>query len=586
METMKTRMNVLFVLAVLCSFLAIGSMAEAAESVLDVIPGDALGFGVVNRLGATDAKIVRLIERMGISFEGTPLEAIKRAARASKGLDDKGSVAVMFMPGPKSDDMPKPAILVPVVDYNEFLENFDTEKLTDEIQRVELPNGQALVAHKNGHALLVQSGDQELLESILANETSIAKQVAPWAAWIDESDASAVLTGRAIKMLADTISKKIDEMKPMFETMGPQGEQAIAGFAMYQKAFALMGREVDMAGIGVVIEQDGSVRLTSLGRMDPDGTLADSFKDVPALPHNIWTGIPNEPFAFAAAGAMPKGLIEGLMEFSMNAMKGGPNIYQLDEARMKQMTEMSVEMMKGVQGMSLAMGVVEKGQPLYLKTTGAYWVDDSEAFLKRYVELINSMTQLTDEAKSPLANMTAVPVEIAGRNGLEVTIDLSAMYDQPELAQFAPLFQAMFGPEIAMKTYLVAADAKTIVLAYLDKDRAADAVKATGPSANLDASPAVAAMIRRLPTDAQWIGVWSPQGTIQLVQAMLAGFAPEGTDISLPDFPETPPVGFAMKASPDEVRKELLIPIEVIKAISAYLPQLQQTMMPQAVPTH
>jgi hypothetical protein len=74
------------------------------------------------------------------------------------------------------------------------------------------------------------------------------------------------------------------------------------------------------------------------------------------------------------------------------------------------------------------------------------------------------------------------------------------------------------------------------------------------------------------------VGFWNIGGTIQMVNAILAGMAEQGIDLMLPPFPEAPPVAFAMKASGNEVRKELVIPFGTLKAVSMYAVQLQALM--------
>ncbi len=574
---MKTKKRAWLLAAVFCLGVLAASAAQAAQSVLDVIPDDALGFALINRIGQTDAKIKELGELIQMPITQTPLEAFKRFAGIEKGLDEKGTAALVVMRASDPDDDPRPVAFVPVTDYKAFIGQFEPEKVTDAISRVTVGDGPSLVANKGDYALFVKTDNQDLLESLLASRKSVAEQVTPWREWIDRSDAVAVATGHAVKLFAEEASDKLDEVRPMFEGMGEQGAQVVAVFEMYKKILRTASKELTMAGVGVLVEKDGSLRLSGRGQFAPDGQLAGWFKGAKGRPSNTWTGIPNEPFALAAAGVLPEGLMKGLMDFSTKMMKNMQNIYGLNEEQMEKLADISVKSMKGVRGMSMALGVVEPGQPLYRGVTGTMWVDDAEAFLDRYAEVVKSMSKLAAEAEhSPLTTMTATPTQIAGRKGFELTVDLAPMYERPELEQLAPLFKAMYGPDSKLSVYLAAADRNTVVFAYLDKAGAVKAVKAaTGASATLAADPTVAAMTKRLPADAQWIGFWSPRGTVQLAGRMIEGFAPEGSAVSLPEFPKTPPIGFAMKVSPTGAHKELLIPVEALKELSAYVKQIQ-----------
>ena len=61
-----TRRRALVTAAVTCLVLLAGSLAQAAQNPPEVIPEEALGFAVVNRLAETDAKIQRLAKELGL----------------------------------------------------------------------------------------------------------------------------------------------------------------------------------------------------------------------------------------------------------------------------------------------------------------------------------------------------------------------------------------------------------------------------------------------------------------------------------------------------------------------------------------
>lgn len=556
------------------------STARAADTVLDLIPDDALAFAVVNRIGQTDAKIEQLAQSMKKpSTEETLLEMLQKKFHVEEGLDRQRAVAVVAMPSSRPAGEPVPFVLVPVTNYQAFVDQFEPEEVTSKISRVTFGREDGLMANKDGYAIVVEYRNQALLETLLAGKTSIAESVAPWKTWIDESDAIAVVTAQGVKLFTDRASKELDKMKPVFERMGPQGAQAAAVFAMYQRMLAMAGKEFTAVGAGLVIEKDNSVHLTGRARFQPGGELAGWFKDIKPLAANPWAGVPNEPYALAGAGVLPEELMKGLMGFSMDAMKANSSIYGLNDEQMKQLAAMSVESMKDVQAMAMSFGVVEPGQPLYQAVTTTLRVTDSQAFLDQYADLVKSMAQLAADAdQSMLKGMTATPVEIAGCKGIDLTVNLSALYENPQFGRFAPIFKAMYGPENEMHVYLVAADKTTVAVAYLDRDRAELAVKAaTQAGESLAANASLASMTKRLPEGAQWLMFWDLQGTIQLVQRVIDMAAPAGA-IELPEFPAAPPVAVGVTVSPTEARKDVLIPAEVLQAVPGYVGQMKRSL--------
>ena len=83
---MKTKKCVWLLAAVFCLGVLGTSAAQAAQSVLEVIPDDALGFAVINRIGQTDAKIKELgelVEAKGMYHDGHPVVGSYPTAEAN-----------------------------------------------------------------------------------------------------------------------------------------------------------------------------------------------------------------------------------------------------------------------------------------------------------------------------------------------------------------------------------------------------------------------------------------------------------------------------------------------------------------------
>ena len=74
---MKTKRSIWLLAAAFCFGVFAVSAARAAQSVIEVIPDDALGFALVNRVGQTDAKIRDLAEVIGMPLPGMP-ESVRR----------------------------------------------------------------------------------------------------------------------------------------------------------------------------------------------------------------------------------------------------------------------------------------------------------------------------------------------------------------------------------------------------------------------------------------------------------------------------------------------------------------------------
>jgi hypothetical protein len=127
-----------------------------------------------------------------------------------------------------------------------------------------------------------------------------------------------------------------------------------------------------------------------------------------------------------------------------------------------------------------------------------------------------------------------------------------------------------------MTAYVLAADKHVVVFSYLSEDVAKKALAAVkNADASLAAEAGVAATTAKLPTDADWYAYLSPTGTLEFVNNTLASVLPAGTEIKLPPFPETPPLGFSAKVDAAGVWKQIYIPADVVKSIAPYAMQVR-----------
>ena len=562
--------------AAVCGLILLGAMpCLAAQSVLEMVPDDAFGAVIINQMAQTDAKIQKLGQQIQMPAP-SPLMMLKAMAKAEKGLDEKGSAAVIAMPAKEDGGRPIPVIVLPVSDYKVFVGQFAPEKVTDAISKVTIGDRRTLVANKDGYALFAQADDQEAFQAVLESDKSVAAEVAPWKQWATDNDAVVIVTRHGLKLFFARADKELEKAKEAMASMGDQAAPATAAFDMYREMFGVAEKGIAAVGVGLVIEEDGALRLSTNGLFVPGEDLAKWFEGVKPLEGNALAGLPKGPFVGAVAGPLPSAMMESLMRVSVDMMKASPNVYGLNEEQTEKLAKISTETMKGVQGMSMMLGIAKPGEPLYAGMAGAMWTEDSEAFLNRYAEQTKASAELAAGAeKSPLKSIKVEPIEIDGAKGFKVKMDLSSMFSMPGMEKQAKMLEKMYG-EGEMIAYILAADKNVVVFSYRSEDVAKRALAAVkNADASLAAEAGVAATAVKLPTDADWYAYLSPTGTLEFVNNTLASVLPAGTEIKLPPFPETPPLGFSAKVDAAGVWKQIYIPADVVKSIAPYAVQVR-----------
>jgi len=342
----------------------------------------------------------------------------------------------------------------------------------------------------------------------------------------------------------------------------------------------LAEEEVTGVALGVRIGEGGLVRINERVRFRPDGALSHVGWPESAA-EGLLAGLPRGPFVVAFGGVLPEGASDALMQFSVDMMKAMPNLYGLTDEQADQIMEISQDSMKGLRGMSFMMGVSEPDAPMYGNMVFAMQLDDAHAYLDAYRKLIEAMNEIVQDAESSiLSEMKVTEIDLKGTPGLKVEMDFPALPGMDGDPNAPKLMEGLFGPGGKIRVFMAAADEHTVVAAYTKRAALRRCLRAAKrPQAALAADEGVAATAALLPPGAPVVGYWSPQGTVAFLNRAISLFGPgEQPGITLPDFPETPPIGMAATFSADEVQTRVVIPGEVLKAIGAYVVEFQRMM--------
>jgi hypothetical protein len=77
-----------------------------------------------------------------------------------------------------------------------------------------------------------------------------------------------------------------------------------------------------------------------------------------------------------------------------------------------------------------------------------------------------------------------------------------------------------------------------------------------------------------LPAGSQWIGFINPAGIMKFAQIIMKTAAPQ-IAAKVPNFPETQPLGFAVRADSGIIDTEFVVPADTLRGIGEYVQQVQ-----------
>jgi len=577
----------------LAAALVLLSLAAAgrAESILDHLPPDAKGFALVRNVEAANAKIekfLKIFEELTDSPLPAPWPFIKAATGLGEGLNEQGDALIALLSGPDGGDEPRPMLLVAVADYAKFAASISGDP-SGEICRVTIAGEEVLAARRGSYAMLMNVEHRPVMESILASDPTAAASLAPLADWMATTDLSLVLTPMGVDVLTklgqSTLAEQRAQLRdqttdPALAAMLKQYQQ---GLEMYELVLGFLGAEVNVAAVGLSIDEATNVRVSKRMVLEQDGQMA-RWGDAPAPSQPPLAGFPAEPFVFGGGGPTPSTWGEAMASFARKmterfAKESG--FEKFDDDQWKKVEESWKSVMQGIHSTSFVMLPGEKADPLVSNVFYVVKVDDAEHYLQASRESYELWNSLLESSTSDLGAMMKYEfqdVEVAGKKGLLMTSDMSKVADDAQLPMFGAAMNSIFGEDGKFRIYLIAADKTTIVTALASTERVAKAIDyAMAGETGLAQSADVQTTVKLLEPGASWQVFVSPQGTVQwgsrLATLLLAQFG--GTAPDVPDYPDSPPVGFSWTLTGGQLHAEMVWPIETLDGLAAYIKKSQ-----------
>jgi hypothetical protein len=569
--------------------------ARAAESVLTIVPSDALGVGIVKNLSQADAKIKKLAGLVQAP-PASPLDLVKAEFGIAKGLDEKGALALIVLPGPRAAE-PASMMAVPVADYKEFLGQFNGAKPDEKISEITAAGAKTAVAHRGGYALLVPLRFRPALEKALDAKENIAGELAGIEPWLAENDAAFVGTRAGIRWAAAAARQELKHAEDLPDAgMGSSMDTIRAMLRFYDQMLALAEEEVALAAAAVSADDQGTVRVTGRVRFVKQSKLGESLAAIKPADQDLMAGLPPGPFVFAFGGAMPEPLMKRLAALGAGFIQKSDSLSGLSPEQAEQWAKISMQALERAHSAAMVMKTGKRGEPVYSNIFGAFRVDDSARFLDQYQKQLEAMNRVLKEAKSDVLKPSELKkTEIGGLPALEVevTIPIPKTTGQDPLQQMQQtMMQAMFGAGGKMKYYVAPANETTAVFGYgttAEKvGEAVEMVRSAKPGLAGDKDVALTAAL--LPAGAQWVGYVSPRGymsmTQRMMQQMMAAMPdrPGFSEPAIPPFPQTSPVGMALKATSSGLEGTVVVPSVMLKAVGEYVNTMRQATMNPQIP--
>jgi hypothetical protein len=566
-------------LCTVCVLLLAASFAPGAENILKLVPESASGLVIINQPGTVSAKLQALGREMQLPVPDL-LAMFKANFNVSEGFDENGTIALVVLPpqGNEPIPIPTPILLLPVTDYGKFIQQFEPENATEEVTKIKVMNTPAWVRNIGGYAALTDISHREVLEKTLKISPEVPRGLAPWQEWLATNDVAGVLLRPGIKNLSAAAQKRLQMLKSILARGGEQQKQAAAVFEVYEKILQAAAKEITACALGLQLDKQNVLRATSRTALVSDGQLAKLLGKLRPAKENFLKGLPDEPFVAAGGGVFSDAIMEETLKFSFNMMKTMPEMYGLNKEQMDKWSATTAQKLKGIRSMSMVLGAIRGDESLYAHSIGIMEVEDSTAYMANYEQYIEQYNELIKSAHSPLLqSMEIEKSQLDGTAALQITMKAPKPPAGQQTPQYEQMMEVLFGPGGELTSWLAPAGDHHVVMGYVNQDslkKTMQAVRQGKPGLANNAEVLKTAAL--LPSNVLAIVYLSPQGTNNFIKRMISVIAPpEVKELKLPEFPKTPPIGYAISAVPNELQTCLVVPAEVFRAVGQYIGKIK-----------
>jgi len=533
------------------------------QKAVEVVPEDALGFLLVKDLRQLSDHVEELAKKVKAPAHVSLLELLQKRMGIQKGLNEKGSALFMVLKGKDEKGLPGMVAAVAVSDYPSLLKELGVKDDKATIGEGEIgapsallagigdtggaekaPKMKVVVAKKGDFALLTVPDQREVLQRVLDSRQSIGRMVQPALKWLDEQDIAGVCTNTGIKVgLAMILSTPAGGAES--DTRG-QFEKMKATFGDFEK-------NVTLIAFGGRLEKEGHSRLLTRVYVEPTGPYAKTLAKAAPIEGELLSQFAEERYLLAVLARLsPQANFEGFLPDLL------PKKISADKAR--ELTAAVTKLRQRVSEVTLVAyadpdhkgnvpaGVVnELRSPTALNGVLVAKVDDAPAFVADATGLVKRIMAEAWVAWEEPADVKFEQRQLAGKQTQLISIADKKGARKSDASKESP-------PGGIVLTVL---DPKTVLVGVLnDTGRAEPFVKqyAERPAHTLGASVQLKKTAALLPDKLQLAAYLN-------FQAMTAN--------NRDDFkvPECPPLALSLRALPDGVEAQFVIPFDTLRAV-------------------
>ena len=564
------------------AILAAGFAGTArAEGVFDQIPSNVAGVLEVKDLQGVSNKVAKFAKSLGLDQMqpgfADPLGTVQDQFELREGINKSGDMAIAFFKPEKGKEEaggpPPMIVLIPTDDYAAFLKNFkDVSEDGEGISKVTVQkNNETLYIVKRGHYAEAAMEKKLLKEAEhgLKLEGAAAKEVQTRDAilYVNMAELRPEME-KGIKEVRKTMDQQLKDPNaaknnPFAATMTPQMMKMMQ---MYFDAGEQIVKDSRSAVFSLNLSET-SVSLAALDEFEPESTLGKITAMIKNTDEPLLAGLPEATyFAFGGAQLTPEATVKLFDQFLEPVVKAMMEGSGQDTAKM-------------IDAAKDSLGATKKIALGYMATNGG----PNDGLISVVSVVHGDAQKIQDNQKSTMAAMNGFsgfsggkmsfdikkgePKTVSGVDLQTFTTNIKFDDNDPQAAQAKEIISMMYGRNGMSGAYGKVND-ETFVSVVSGKEQLLKDVidAAKGDDDVLDKMAAVKKVSVDLPkhrAGEMYVALDN------IANAVMKALKQQGVPVQFKLPPNLPPIGMAISTEDSTARGEMVIPDQLIQAITA-----------------
>jgi hypothetical protein len=522
----------------------------------------------------------------------SPLPLLTTIAGSDNGIDPAGNLCLQLLAGPTLSVEPRLCLQLPVTDFDHFVTNLGGHP-KGKLTTLQLAGQKLAAGRRNSTVLLMDETDRPILQKLIAQNRLPVDQP-EWQTWSKDHDLVIRLTRLGLKLIAnrsritlainnpdyeaDTIAQpgqrtdSIDRPATRWHPVWEMLEEFVNQYPLVE--FILPHAESLALGLRIHNEADLSVELR-LQWHDDSPFAGIAVGDTSRV--DVTDRFHAHPFIFLGGGFSQPGVMGPLAKSYALYQLDSLADYGNDKYQQQDVDKFAGDIeaiLNDIQALSVIQRNTEQAEGVYGNTFMLLHTEKAAQVRDTISKALMSWNWLMDNAEGDIClQFNSTPISIADKPATEYTADMLKAVDATPLPEVKEAMKALFGPGGLYRIQLVLVNGKTVLLGNATVAQTEQLLTELGTDGThmLESSEIKALKNKFKPKPHFEFYIDVSELTQHQERVQMAELSQILDGPLVRQFPDTPPLGVALRLDSGELHATLAITDKTLSGLVKYL---------------